>query len=410
MKCRHCHHHLSHDFLDLGFAPPSNAYLTAEDLQRPEKFYPLKVKVCENCWLVQTEDYAQADELFNADYAYFSSTSKLWLAHAKAYTDHITPLLGLNAHSLVMEVASNDGYLLKNFMAAGISCLGIEPTASTALAAEQLGIPVMREFFGQKLAQELAAQGRQADLIIGNNVYAHVPDINDFTLGMQAALKPGGTITLEFPHLMELLKHNQFDTVYHEHFSYLSLGAVSRIFKAAGLRIWQVEQLSTHGGSLRVYGCHEKSERAQDASVAQMLAQEQAQGLENLATYQAFQTRADKVKNDLLVFLIEQKRAGKTVAAYGAAAKGNTLLNYAGVKPDLLPYVCDAAAAKQHKFMPASHIPIVPPEYMHTHQPDFVLILPWNIASEVRHQLADLRQLGVRFVTAVPDLHIDPAN
>jgi hypothetical protein len=410
MKCRHCHHHLSHDFLDLGFAPPSNAYLTAEDLQRPEKFYPLKVKVCELCWLVQTEDYAQADELFNADYAYFSSTSKLWLAHAKAYTDHITPLLGLNAHSLVMEVASNDGYLLKNFMAAGISCLGIEPTASTALAAEQLGIPVMREFFGQKLAQELAAQGRQADLIIGNNVYAHVPDINDFTLGMQAALKPGGTITLEFPHLMELLKHNQFDTVYHEHFSYLSLGAVSRIFKAAGLRIWQVEQLSTHGGSLRVYGCHEKSERAQDASVAQMLAQEQAQGLENLATYQAFQTRADKVKNDLLVFLIEQKRAGKTVAAYGAAAKGNTLLNYAGVKPDLLPYVCDAAAAKQHKFMPASHIPIVPPEYMHTHQPDFVLILPWNIASEVRHQLADLRQLGVRFVTAVPDLHIDPAN
>ena len=410
MKCRHCHHHLSHDFLDLGFAPPSNAYLTAEDLQRPEKFYPLKVKVCEHCWLVQTEDYAQADELFNADYAYFSSTSKLWLAHAKAYADHITPMLGLNAHSLVMEVASNDGYLLKNFMAAGISCLGIEPTASTALAAEQLGIPVLREFFGQAMAQQLAAQGRQADLIIGNNVYAHVPDINDFTRGMQAALKPGGTITLEFPHLMELLKHNQFDTVYHEHFSYLSLGAVSRIFKAAGLRIWQVEQLSTHGGSLRVYGCHEKSERAQDASVAQMLAQEQAQGLENLSTYQAFQTRADKVKNDLLVFLIKQKRAGKTVAAYGAAAKGNTLLNYAGVKPDLLPYVCDAAAAKQHKFMPASHIPIVPPAYMHAHQPDFVLILPWNIASEVRQQLADLKKQGVRFVTAVPELHIDPAN
>lgn len=410
MKCRHCHTTLSHDFLDLGFAPPSNAYLTAEDLQRPEKFYPLKVMVCESCWLVQTEDYAQADELFNADYAYFSSTSKLWLAHAKAYADHITPLLGLNAHSLVMEVASNDGYLLKNFMAAGIPCLGIEPTASTALAAERLGIPVLREFFGQALAQQLVSQGQQADLIIGNNVYAHVPDINDFTRGMQAALKPDGTITLEFPHLMELLKHNQFDTVYHEHFSYLSLGAVSRIFKAAGLRIWHVEQLSTHGGSLRLYGCHEKHERAQNASVMQMLAQEQEQGLETLATYQAFQTRADKVKNDLLSFLIEQKRAGKTVAAYGAAAKGNTLLNYAGVKPDLLPYVCDAAAAKQHKFMPASHIPIVPPEYMQAHQPDFVLILPWNIASEVRHQLADMRKLGVRFVTAVPDLHIDPVN
>ena len=410
MKCRHCYTTLSHDFLDLGFAPPSNAYLSFEDLQRPEKFYPLKVMVCDQCWLVQTEDYAQADELFNADYAYFSSTSKLWLSHAKAYTDHITPLLGLNQHSLVMEIASNDGYLLKNFMAAGIPCVGIEPTASTAFAAEQLGIPVVREFFGQALAHQLVAQGRQADLIIGNNVYAHVPDINDFTLGMQVALKPGGTITLEFPHLMELLKHNQFDTVYHEHFSYLSLGAVSRVFKAAGLRIWHVEQLSTHGGSLRVYGCHEQHERAQNPSVAQMLAQEQTQGLETLATYQAFQTRANKVKNDLLSFLIEQNRAGKTVAAYGAAAKGNTLLNYAGVKPDLLPFVCDAAAAKQHKYMPGSHIPIVPPEYMQHHRPDFVLILPWNIASEVRHQLADLQKQGLRFVTAVPDLQIDPVN
>lgn len=410
MKCRHCHNSLSHTFLDLGFAPPSNAYLTAKDLSRPEKFFPLKVKVCVNCWLVQTEDYAQADELFNADYAYFSSTSKLWLAHAQAFAHHITPMLGLDEHSLVMEVASNDGYLLKNFLAAGIPCLGIEPTASTAMAAEQLGIPVLREFFGQALAQQLASQGRQADLIIGNNVYAHVPDINDFTLGMKAALKPSGTITLEFPHLMELLKHNQFDTVYHEHFSYLSLGAVSRIFKAGGLRIWHVEQLSTHGGSLRVYGCHDKHDRAQNASVAQMLSREQAHGLEALSTYQAFQARADKVKNDLLAFLIEQKRAGKTVAAYGAAAKGNTLLNYAGVKPDLLPFVCDAANAKQHKFMPASHIPIVPPAYLHTHQPDFLLILPWNIASEVRHQLHDLRNHGVRFVTAVPDLQIDPVS
>ena len=406
MKCRHCHTDLNHAFLDLGFAPPSNAYLTAEDLQRPEKFYPLKVMVCDQCWLVQTEDYAQADELFNADYAYFSSTSKLWLAHAKAYADHIMPLLGLNAHSLVMEVASNDGYLLKNFMAAGIPCLGIEPTASTALAAEQLGIPVLREFFGQQLAQQLAAQGRQADLIIGNNVYAHVPDINDFTRGMQAALKPTGSITLEFPHLMELLKHNQFDTVYHEHFSYLSLGAVSRIFKAAGLRIWHVEQLSTHGGSLRVYGCHEKHDRAQNDSVAKMLAQEQALGLEKLSTYQAFQTRADTVKNDLLAFLIEQKRAGKTVAAYGAAAKGNTLLNYAGVRPDLLPFVCDAAQAKQGKYMPGSHIPILQPSALAANAPDYVLILPWNIAAEVKQQNAEIALQGTKFVTAVPQLDI----
>jgi len=407
MKCRHCAMPLEHTFLDLGFAPPSNAYLTAEDLTRPEKYYPLKIKVCHNCWLVQTEDYAQADELFSADYAYFSSTSTGWLAHAAAYAKQMTAQLGLGQNSLVIEVASNDGYLLKNFVAAGIPCLGIEPTASTAVAAEKLGIPVMREFFGEALGTRLAANGQQADLIAGNNVYAHVPDINDFTRGLNAALKPGGTITLEFPHLMRLIEHTQFDTVYHEHFSYLSLTTVVGIFKAAGLRVWNVEELPTHGGSLRVFGCHAQDARETTYDVTVLLAEETRCGLQTLASYTSFQGRADRVKNDLLDFLIRQHRAGKTVAAYGAAAKGNTLLNYAGVKPDLLPYVCDAAYAKQGKFMPGSHIPILPPRALQDHLPDYVVILPWNIADEVKQQNATLAKQGTKFVTAVPTLNIE---
>jgi len=406
MKCRHCATPLEHTFLDLGFAPPSNAYLKAADLVKPEKYYPLKVKVCAHCWLVQTEDYAQADELFSAEYAYFSSTSTGWLDHAARYAAQMTAQLQLTASSLVMEVASNDGYLLKNFVAAGIPCLGVEPTASTADAAEALGIPVLREFFGEALGQRLAAQGQQADLIAGNNVYAHVPDINDFTRGLTAALKPGGTVTLEFPHLLQLIAQTQFDTVYHEHFSYLSLYTVERIFRAAGLRVWHVERLPTHGGSLRVYGCHAADARTSTPAVAALLLEEQSQGLQDMATYQSFQARADGVKNALLAFLIEQKRLNKTVAAYGAAAKGNTLLNYGGVKPDLLPFVCDAAAAKQGKFMPGSHIPILPPSALRERRPDYVVILPWNIAAEVRAQNADLAALGTRFVTAVPTLDV----
>lgn len=406
MNCRHCSAPLEHTFLDLGFAPPSNAYLTREDLDRPEKYYPLKIKVCDQCWLVQTEDYAQADELFNSDYAYFSSTSTGWLAHAARYAEQMTQRLGLSQDSLVIEVASNDGYLLKNFVAAGIPCLGIEPTASTAEAAERLGIPVMREFFGQQLGKQLATQGKQADLIAGNNVYAHVPDINDFTRGLKAALKAGGTITLEFPHLMRLLEHTQFDTVYHEHFSYLSLYTVIRIFNAAGLRVWDVEELPTHGGSLRVYGCHGDDARQISSAVSAMLAEEASHGLQALATYQHFQTKADRIKDDLLVFLIEQKRAGKKVAAYGAAAKGNTLLNYAGVKPDLLPFVCDAAAAKQGKFMPGSHIPILPPAALAEQRPDYVVILPWNLSTEVERQLVYIREWGGKFVTTVPSLKV----
>jgi hypothetical protein len=406
MKCRHCGAPLTHTFLDLGFAPPSNAYLTEADLSKPEKYYPLKIKVCDQCWLVQTEDYAQADELFSPEYAYFSSTSSGWLAHAKRYAEKMTHELGLNAQSLVIEVASNDGYLLKNFVSAGIPCLGIEPTDSTAAAAEHLGIPVLREFFGEALGQQLTAKGQQADLIAGNNVYAHVPDINDFTRGLKAALKLGGTITLEFPHLMRLVEQAQFDTVYHEHFSYLSLQTVSRIFAAAGLRVWNVEELPTHGGSLRVYGCHQDDPRSTKAAVSSVLQAEIKHGLQDLNTYLKFQPRADNIKDDLLSFLIEQKRLGKKVVAYGAAAKGNTLLNYAGVKPDLVEFVCDAAQAKQGKFMPGSHIPIFHPSEMLNQTFDWVVILPWNIASEVVQQNSSLKTKGVRFVTAVPELAV----
>lgn len=406
MKCRHCLTPLKHTFLDLGFAPPSNAYLTETDLVRPEKHFPLKLKVCEQCWLVQTEDYAQANELFSFDYAYFSSTSTTWLDHAKRFAEMITKELALDERSQVIEIASNDGYLLKNFLASGIPCLGIEPTHSTASAAERIGIPVMKEFFGEELGKRLVMEGKQADLIVGNNVYAHVPDINDFTLGIKVALKPNGTVTLEFPHIMQLIEYVQFDTAYHEHFSYLSLHTVTRVFALAKLRIWQVEKLPTHGGSLRIYGCHAEDTRQTHVSVDQVLQEETERGLKQLETYLSFQPRADNIKNDLLMFLIEQKRAGKKVAAYGAAAKGNTLLNYAGIKPDLLPFVCDAAGAKQGKFMPGSHIPIYQPSYMAENTPDFILILPWNIADEVRQQNQELEHRGVRFVVAIPELSI----
>lgn len=406
MKCRHCHQPLEHVFLDLGYAPPSNAYLSASDLNRPETWFPLKLYVCHSCWLVQTEDYASADELFRADYAYFSSVSKSWLEHAAKYSAMITERLGLNANSFVIEVAANDGYLLKNFVASHIPCLGIEPTDSTADAAEKLGIPILREFFGEESARRLASQGKQADLILGNNVYAHVPDINDFTLGLKLALKQEGTITLEFPHLMRLIEYTQFDTVYHEHFSYLSLLAVSRIFEHAGLRVYDVEELPTHGGSLRIFGCHQASRHVTSGSVGRILAEERRRGLDNLAVYQAFQQSADTVKNGLLRFLLEQKRQGKTVAGYGAAAKGNTLLNYAGIKPDLLPYICDAAPSKQGKFLPGAHIPILEPETIFEQKPSVVIILPWNIREEVEKQLTGIRIWDGRFAVAVPEMKV----
>lgn len=404
MNCRHCGEPLQHTFLDLGFAPPSNSYLSEEELSAPELYFPLKLKVCDICWLVQTEDYAQADLFFSKDYAYFSSTSTSWLAHAATYSKSITQRLGLDSDSYVIEIASNDGYLLKNFVANNIPCLGVEPTASTAAAAESLGIPVLREFFGEALGKRLSVEGRQADLIAGNNVYAHVPDINDFTRGLKAALKPGGTITLEFPHLMRLIEHTQFDTVYHEHFSYLSLYTVSRIFAEAGLCIYDVEELPTHGGSLRIFGGHADSTPVPSAKVAALLSAEANAGLQNLAVYENFQSRADEVKNGLLSFLIEQKRAGKKVAAYGAAAKGNTLLNYAGVKADLLYFVCDAAPSKQNKYLPGSHIPVFAPAKLKSERPDVVIILPWNISSEIVEAHKYVAEWGGRFVVAVPGL------
>lgn len=405
MLCRHCSTLLQQSFLDLGFAPPSNAYLDERDLVRPETYFPLRVMVCDQCWLVQTQDYTAAEHLFDDSYAYFSSVSQSWLDHARRYTDMIADRLELTASSRVVEIASNDGYLLRNFLSRGIPCLGVEPTSSTAAAARELGIPVVEKFFGVELAHELVKGSGKADLIIGNNVFAHVPDINDFARGMTALLESGGTVTLEFPHLMRLLEFNQFDTVYHEHFSYLSLSAVNRILTAAGLRLFDVEELSTHGGSLRVFACHQSDPRSVQSSVEGMLERERQAGLEELSTYQNFQQRADSVKNALLGYLIDQKRAGKTVVAYGAAAKGNTLLNYAGIKPDLLKYVCDNAASKQGKYMPGSHIPIHPPSMLEHDVPDVVLILPWNIAAEIKASTKGRVPEDCRFVAAIPDLH-----
>jgi SAM-dependent methyltransferase len=405
MKCRHCEEQLVHTFLDLGFAPPSNAYLLSSQLNDSERYYPLKLRVCSNCWLVQAESYSTAAELFSPEYAYFSSVSSTWLEHAAKFARSMIQRLRLNPSSLVIEVASNDGYLLKNFLAAGIPCLGIEPTASTADAAENLGIPVLRQFFTEALARTIAG-GRQADLIVGNNVLAHVPDINDFVRGLKVILKPGGTITLEFPHLMRLMEHTQFDTVYHEHYSYLSLYTVKRIVRAAGLRVTDVEELSTHGGSLRVFSCHEDDPRPDSKLITSILDSEEQAGLRTIGVYKEFQKRADTVKDNLLSFLIETKRMRRTIVAYGAAAKGSTLLNYAGIKPDLLPFVCDAASSKQGKFLPGSHIPIVGPSSLRECKPDLVLILPWNIANEVMCQHAYVRQWGGRFVTAVPEIRI----
>ena len=406
MRCRHCGSVQLHGFLDLGFAPHSNRYLTSLELKGIEKTYPLKVLVCEICWLVQTEDYASSSDLFREDYAYFSSTSSTWCTHAARYAALMIQKLGLGKNSFVIEVASNDGYLLRNFVSAGIPCLGIEPTASTAAEAERQGIVVLREFFSERMGGELAAREQRADLVAANNVLAHVPDINDFVLGMKAVLKPQGVVTVEFPHLMRLIQFNQFDTVYHEHFSYLSLYTVKRIFAAAGLTVFDVEELATHGGSLRVYACHSESGIETSPAVETILMEEERLGLRSLHAYSEFQSKANQVKNELLRFLLEAVTDGKKVSAYGAAAKGNTLLNYAGIKPDLIPFVYDAAASKQGKFMPGSHIPIHTPDKLRQYKPDYVVVLPWNIIDEVIASLDDLRRSGTKFVTAIPSLKI----
>lgn len=407
MKCRHCHSELSLSFIDLGAAPTSNAYLTLSSLARPEKHYPLRVLVCTECWLVQTEDYANADELFAADYAYFSSFSSSWLAHAEHYVDSMINRFALSADALVIEVAANDGYLLQYVKDRGIHCLGIEPTTSTANAARAKGIDIVEDFFSVALAQTLVAQGKAADVTAANNVLAHVPDINDFVSGFALLLKPAGVATFEFPHLLRLVADNQFDTIYHEHYSYLSLTAVHRIFADNGLQVFDVEALSSHGGSLRVYAQRsDVSERGISPNVARLLAQETEAGMTTPAFYSGIQAHANKVKDDFVSFLITAKREGKSVAAYGAAAKGNTLLNYAGVRPDLLPYVVDRNPAKQHKFLPASRIPIVDEVQLQHTKPDYVVILPWNLRTEITAQLAYIRDWGGKFVTAVPSLDI----
>ena len=402
MRCRHCSSDVSLQMIDLGFAPPSNAYLTDEDLSKPELYLPLRVKVCEKCWLVQTEDFAQRHLLFTSNYAYFSSTSESWVRHARQYCEEITAELSLGPGSFVVELASNDGYLLRNFVEHGVPCLGIEPTTETALHAQTTGVPTLQEFFGQNLATKLESEYPKADLIIGNNVYAHVPDINDFTRGVKRLLSRSGTVTLEFPHLLNLMAECQFDTIYHEHFSYLSLKTVKRIFEYAGLRVFRVEKLSTHGGSLRLYGCHTEDPRKTENNVSQTVREEEAFGLETPETYREFERRAIEIRNSFVEFLIEQQRLGKLVVGYGAAAKGNTLLNYSGIKKDLLPVVFDAAPSKQNKFLPGSHIPVQDPRLLKQLRPHAVLVLPWNLATEVHGVLQGIMENDAEVWVALP--------
>jgi hypothetical protein len=406
MKCRHCKSELNFELINLGYQPPSNSYLTISDLNKPEVTYPLKVLVCQTCWLVQTEDFINNTEFFSPDYAYFSSTSTSWLLHAKSYVDMIIKKLNLNSNSFVIEIASNDGYLLKNFVDYNIPCLGIEPTDSTAAASEILGIQVIREFFGLELVNTLKNKYRTADLIIGNNVYAHVPDINNFTSSIANMLNTEGVVTLEFPHLLKLINLKQFDTIYHEHFSYLSLTSVLEIFKSNGLKIFDVEELNTHGGSLRIYGCKTTANYEISSNVKNILNDEILCGIKSLVFYENFKNDIIKIKNDLLKFLINIKETGKIIVAYGAAAKGNTFLNYAGIQPDLLPVVFDASKSKQNKFMPGSHIPIESPQYISNYNPDYILILPWNLTEEIINLNSDLKQNGVKFIKAIPNLEI----
>jgi SAM-dependent methyltransferase len=407
VRCRHCDAELSLRFLDLGSAPPSNAYVSDAQLTAPEVWFPLRLLVCTKCWLVQTLDYAGRAELFTEDYAYFSSVSTSWLAHAARYVHDMVNRFGLGPDSTVVEIAANDGYLLQYVQQRGIPCYGIEPTRSTAEAARAKGIEIVSEFFGVALADSLVQQGRSADLIAANNVLAHVPDINDFAAGFARLLKPGGVATFEFPHLMRMVQQAQFDTAYHEHYSYLSLGTVSCIFARNGLQLFDVAELSTHGGSLRVFAQRaDVGRQPVTQAVGKLLAAEDEAGMKTKEFYERFQTVAESVKDGLLAFLIDAKRQGKRVAAYGAAAKGNTLLNFAGVKGDLLSFVCDAAPSKQGKFLPGSHIPILKPDALSEHKPDYVVILPWNLAEEVRTQLAFIRDWGGQFVVAVPGLQI----
>ncbi len=406
MTCRFCKKETDNVFIDLINSPASNSFLTKEQLNEPEVYYPLKVFVCHYCFLVQVDEYKKSDDIFNADYVYFSSFSKSWLKHAEEYVAMMVSRFGTNENSLVVELASNDGYLLQYFKQRSVPVLGIEPTKNTAAVAREKGIESITEFFGVNLAGQLAAKGRYADVLLGNNVLAHVPDILDFVSGMKLILKPAGVITMEFPHLLRLVQSNQFDTIYHEHFSYLSFYTVKQIFEQCGLKMFDVEELTTHGGSLRIFACHAESNREIEASVGEMLSKEEAAGMQRPEFYHGFQDRAMKVKLDVLRFLVEQKSKGKSVAGYGAAAKGNTLLNFCGVKNDLIDFVVDANPNKQGKFLPASHIPVVDESLLKSKRPDFVMLLPWNLKDELMDQLKYIRNWGGKFVVPIPDLTI----
>jgi hypothetical protein len=403
MQCRFCKSEVTDVFIDLGNAPASNSFLTKWELNEPETFYPLKVFTCANCFLVQVDEYKKSDSIFDSRYVYFSSYSTSWLEHAKNYTNKMTKRFGYNADSLVIEIASNDGYLLQYFKEKNIPVLGIEPTANTAEVASSKGIESLVRFFGVELAGELVSQNRKADLLLGNNVLAHVPDINDFVGGMKIILDSEGVITMEFPHLLQLVENNQFDTIYHEHFSYLSFHTVKQIFEAHGLAMFDVEEIPTHGGSLRIYAKHkEDNSKAISESVRALLEKEKAAGLLSMEYYTSFQDKAFAVKLAFVEFLVNAKKDGKKVAGYGAAAKGNTLLNYCGVKSDLIDYVVDANPNKRNKFLPGSHIPVLDEAHLKNNKPDYIIIFPWNIKDEVMKQLSYVKEWKGQFLIPIP--------
>ncbi len=407
MKCRHCQQELKHVFANLWHQPASNSFLTKEQLKEPENTFPLLLYACENCFLVQVDEHKNCEEIFNQEYVYFSSMSVSWLAHAKAYVSMMCERFSLDHNAQVIEIASNDGYLLQYFKEAHIPCFGIEPSKNTADVARQKGIESIQDFFGLALAQKLAEQNKKADVILGNNVIAHVPDINGFTKGVAHLLKENGVATFEFPHVLKLIEENQFDTIYQEHYSYLSLHALQKIFAQAQLRIFDVEELTTHGGSLRVFATHVANKNHVTTQNVQKILEKEVQfGLLTMACYTSFQEKIEHTKNALLQFLLTQKQQGKKVVAYGAAAKGNTFLNLCGVKPDLIQFCVDKAHSKQNKFMPGSHIPVYAPHKIAEEQPDYILLLPWNIKEEIMLSLSYVKQWGGRFVTAIPKLHI----
>jgi 2-polyprenyl-3-methyl-5-hydroxy-6-metoxy-1,4-benzoquinol methylase len=402
--CRFCSASLRAMMVDLGMSPLANAYLTAEQLHQMEPFYPLRVYVCERCWLVQLEAFTAPESIFT-DYAYFSSYSDSWLQHSKAYVEMAVQRFSLDVTSQVVEVASNDGYLLQYFVAQGVPVLGIEPAENIAAAAQQRGIPTLVRFLGEDLAKQLVANGTQADLVVGNNVLAHLPQLNDFVSGLKILLKPHGVITMEFPHLLRLMAEKQFDTIYHEHFSYFSLRTVRAVFAAHGLTLFDVDELPTHGGSLRIYARHgEDASHPVTPRVADLLVHEEAAGLQCMDTYLTFAEEVKATKRQCLEFFLQAKQQGKSLAGYGAPAKGNTLLNYLGARTDFLDYTVDRSPHKQGHFLPGTHIPILHPDVITTTKPDYLVILPWNIQEEIRQQMAHIREWGGRFVTLIPDV------